>query len=230
MCPHCEKPLYGSASRGKLGKYYAAYHCNRSHYFRVPVDEFNEKVTNYVKSIKIAPEYIEALTSTVIAEWQRREAEVIQDDQSVNSRIAQLTAEARLTVDKMKYLSSETAIKYMEEDLLKIEAQIAELKTQKDEVSNDNNSANMEVVMKYIEYFLEHLEYLLLQQMNPLAKAGYFGVLFDKAPTYNEIAGLGTHNLTAALELNELFRAKNDDSGHLAEGVGFEPTEPLQAQ
>jgi hypothetical protein len=60
--------------------------------------------------------------------------------------------------------------------------------------------------------------------MNPLAKAGYFGILFDKAPTYNEIAGLGTHNLTAAPELNQLFRAKNVDSGDLAEREGFEPS------
>lgn len=49
----------------------------------------------------------------------------------------------------------------------------------------------MKTVMEYMKYFLEHLEYLVLQQMNPIAKAGYFGVLFDKAPTYEEIK-LGT--------------------------------------
>lgn len=69
--------------------------------------------------------------------------------------------------------------------------------------------------MDYIKYFLEHLEYLLLQQMNPVAKAGYFGVLFDKAPTYDEIAGLGTPRMTAALELNRLFVQKDLESGNL---------------
>lgn len=34
MCPECEKPLYGSANRGRHGGYYKAYHCHsRGHYF-----------------------------------------------------------------------------------------------------------------------------------------------------------------------------------------------------
>jgi site-specific DNA recombinase len=28
LCPHCNKPLFGSASRGRSGKHYPAYHCN----------------------------------------------------------------------------------------------------------------------------------------------------------------------------------------------------------
>lgn len=36
MCSECEKPLFGSSTRGRHGKYYSAYHCNkRGHYFRV---------------------------------------------------------------------------------------------------------------------------------------------------------------------------------------------------
>lgn len=53
MCPHCEKPLYGSASRGRLGKYYPAYHCNkRGHYFRVPRDQFDKTIRKFIKNIK----------------------------------------------------------------------------------------------------------------------------------------------------------------------------------
>ena len=40
-CPTCHNPLLGSASRGKMGKYYAAYHCsNHGHYYRIPKQEF----------------------------------------------------------------------------------------------------------------------------------------------------------------------------------------------
>ena len=222
MCPHCELPLYGSASRGKLGKHYEAYHCNRGHYFRVPKKQFNEVVTSYVKTIHISPDYMTALETAVLAEWERRQAELTVDDQNLDGRIAALKNQTGALVNKIKFLTSEVAIKYMEEELVKTETQIAELTAQKEEIINDK-PIDIRRVMNYVKYFVEHLEYLLLQQMNPVAKAGYFGVLFDKAPTYAEISGLGTPKMTAALELNSLFEHKNNDSETLAGDEGFEP-------
>ena len=50
-CPKCGKILSGSASRGKMGAYYPAYHCSRNgHYFRVPKPEFDQ-VLQYAKYI-----------------------------------------------------------------------------------------------------------------------------------------------------------------------------------
>ena len=37
------------------------------------------------------------------------------------------------------------------------------------------------------EYFLEHLEELVLGSPNPLKRAAYFGLLFDQTPTYEEL-------------------------------------------
>lgn len=224
MCPHCEKPLFGSASRGKLGKYYAAYHCSRSHpYFRVSKKDFDETITSFVKGIRISPEYIEALTKAVMTEWERREVEAHKDDAIIDTRITALRGEAQAAIDKIKFLNSETVIKHMEEQILAAEAQIAELTAQKEKVENEEKTVNMKTVMEYIKYFLEHLEYLVLQQMNPVAKAGYFGVLFDKAPTFAEIK-FGTPKTAAAIELNRLFSTKNIENDYMAGEVGFEPT------
>ena len=45
MCPECDKPLLGSSSRGKSGKHYPAYHCDRrGHYFRVTKQELEDGV------------------------------------------------------------------------------------------------------------------------------------------------------------------------------------------
>jgi hypothetical protein len=221
MCPHCEKPLYGSASRGKLGKYYAAYHCNRDHYFRVSKKEFGETITNFVKSIQISTEYIDALMSAVTTEWERRQVELHKDDILIDSRIEALKKQGQAAIDKIKFLSSEIAINHMEKELLRTEAEIAELNAEKDKVKEEE-PINMKTVMEYVKYFLEHLEYLVLQQMNPIAKAGYFGVLFDKAPTYAEIK-LGTPKTAAAIELNRLFMAKNMNDVHLAGRTGLVP-------
>jgi hypothetical protein len=86
-----------------------------------------------------------------------------------------------MAMDKIKYLNSELAIKYMEEDIVKIEEQIATLVAEQARVK-PKKTVNIETFTSYVRYFLEHLEYLLLHQMNPVAKASYFGLIFDKAP------------------------------------------------
>ena len=65
MCPECEKPLYGSASRA-VGGYYPAYHCDhRGHYFRKTKKEFDATIENFVKNLRISDDYIDALMSAV---------------------------------------------------------------------------------------------------------------------------------------------------------------------
>jgi len=47
-------------------------------------------------------------------------------------QIKELEAEAIITVRKLKYLESETAIRYMESDLISIEQKIKQFKTERD--------------------------------------------------------------------------------------------------
>ena len=219
MCPHCGRPLFGSASRGKLGKYYPAYHCNkRGHYFRVPKKDFDTTVTNFIKNIDLAPGYSEALTKAVIDEWEKRHTESNKDQVSIDTKIEELKTQAKLTADKIRYLSSEVAIKYVEEDLVKIDGEISGLLTEKQKAII-KEPTNMELVMKYIKYFLEHMEELLLQGDNPETRASYFRVLFHKAPTYEELVS-GTLDLAEFIKLNKAYATSET---HLAERQGFEP-------
>ena len=204
MCPHCERPLYGSASRGRLGKYYPAYHCSKDgHNFRVPKKDFEETITKFVQGINLAPNYADELVKTVVAEWDKRQGEIHKDDVNIDQKIIQLKTQVKMTVDKIKYLTSEVAIKYMEEDLVKTEQEIGNLLEEKQKVV-DAKPTDINVVMAYIKYYLEHMEYLLLRSPNPMDRAGYFGVLFDKAPTYEEIKS-ETQDLAYCIKLNKLF-------------------------
>ena len=219
MCPHCEKPLFGSASKGRLGKYYPAYHCNkRGHYFRVPKADFEKTITKFVKGLSISQEYIDELVSVVTEEWNKRQLEDIKDKVNIDSKISALKTQSQMTIEKIKLLNSEVAIKYMEEELVKIELEIADFQAEKEKVAQIE-TPKADLVMAYIKYFLEHMDYLLLEQPNPVNKAGSFGVIFDKAPTYQEIDS-GTRELAQFVALNDVFvRSKN----HLAAGQGFEP-------
>ena len=226
MCPGCRKPLAGSASRGKLGKYYPAYHCSRygDHHYRIPKAEFDQTIERFVEKVQVSTEYMEALEQAVLQEWDKRQASTQQDEVTMETRIAGLKAEARMMVDKIKVLSSETAIKYMEEDLMKVEAQIASLSSQK-EIAMSEKPTDIKVVLGYIKYFVAHLDYLLLKQIDPLKKANFFGVLFKMAPTYNDLI-CGTQTIDQITGLSEIFSLAHSANGNLEGPVGLEPTTP----
>lgn len=60
MCPKCNNPLIGSASRGKSGKYYPAYHCDkRGHYFRIPKQELENTVAEFIGSLQVSQAHID---------------------------------------------------------------------------------------------------------------------------------------------------------------------------
>ena len=211
LCPKCEKPLYGSASRGKLGKYYPAYHCNkRGHYFRVPCPEFNETVEKFVKGLKVTPEYVQDLKSYVMELWEQRQKELAKDNDSISTKVDTLKHQARSIAEKIRHLNSAVAIKYMEEDLVSVENEITSLEDGK--LSDDYKSVDMEVVMDKVGYFLEHLEDLVLDSTKPLKRAEYFSLLFEDKPTYEDLVS-GTPKLAPFIALKDQL-----DSGLVPNG------------
>ena len=207
LCPECRKPLYGSASRGKLGKYYPAYHCNkRGHYFRVPKKDFDATILKFVQNLNITPEYTEKLKKHVLDAWNRQQ-EVVQEDSSIiETKITELKDMAKITAEKIRYLNSEVAIKYMEEDLIKLDSEIKQLEKSKSEKTNEDKKINMEIVVANVTYFLEHLEELLIGSPNRLKRAEYFSLLFEQTPTYEELVS-GTPKLMRYLGLKPQFAA-----------------------
>ena len=186
-CSECGRPLLGSASRGKNGKYYPAYHCsNHGHYFRVPKEELEATVAGFIGLIKPSQEQIDLVTNAVLTEWEKRQQDTIQVLASYDERIAELRAEARQTVQSMKSLTSATAIKYMEEDLMQIEYKVQQLEADKKAVAAAD-IGKIEQVIARVKYFLENMDALLLKQIDPVKKAQFFGVLFDRIPRYSEI-------------------------------------------
>ena len=221
LCPQCEKPLYGSASRGKLGKRYPAYHCNkRGHYFRVPVKEFDDTIQSFIKQLKITPEGVEKLKKAALEEWNRRIANNQKDSSDLDIKIIELKAKSKMVAEKIPVLTSEVAIKYMEEELNEIEKVTVKLQQSKKE--KDQNAVSMEIVLEVVGDYLEHLVELVFSASNPLKGADYFALLFDKTPTYLELKS-GTPKLTPYIELIGLL---NSPKSSLARLKGVEPPTP----
>ena len=100
-------------------------------------------------------------------------------------------------------VESETAIKYMEADLIDIERKIGEVKVAK-EKKKTSNTIDFNKVYGRVKYFLENLDQVLVKQIDPVKKAQFFGVFFDRIPTYEEIK-TGTENPAKITEARKLF-------------------------
>ena len=214
MCPHCSSPLFGSASRGKSGKYYPAYHCNkRGHYFRVNTKEFNETLNTFVQNLKITPEYAEELEAFVLEQWKQRTNQIENDVSDVQVKIDNLQVQARSIAEKIRFLSTETAIKYMEEDLVKIEDEIKILT--ETQLKNKAKTVDMDKVVSTTKYFLEHFEDLLIGSTDPLKRAAYFGLIFEQPPTYGELVS-GTPKLSPFIALKSKIEGVSKPNGESA--------------
>jgi hypothetical protein len=104
---------------------------------------------------------------------------------------------------------------------VKIEEEITGLTTE-EEQTKGTQPINMETIMKRVKYFLEYLDFLLLQQQNPMLQASYFGVLIDKAPNYEEIDS-GTTKKGLVKGLNPIFSFTNRKDDLLVRERGLEP-------
>lgn len=202
-CSKCGSPMYGSSSKGYNGTLYPAYHCSKGHYYRIPKAELENTVTDFIRRISLRPEQIEIITNAVMKEWGNRQTLIEEDIKSFDTQIKELELEADVTVRKLKMVESETAIKFMEADLLKIEQKVRELKIEREKKMNQE-PIDMNKVMSRVKYFLERLDELLVKQIDPVKKAQFFGAFFERIPKYSELKS-GTEKGALLTGVSKLF-------------------------
>jgi site-specific DNA recombinase len=219
LCPECKKPLLGSASRGKCGKYYPAYHCSKyGHNFRVSKQNLEQAVDLFLSRIETNPEKLAVVFEKIEESWKAVQERHQEQLTVFDTQIAHLESEARTSVDKIKVLSSPTAMKYLEEDLLKTEESIKQVTLKKEEYMNKKPVDICKIIAR-AKYLVEHFDELLKKQIDPVKKAQFFGALFDKLPTYEELIGgtLKTPLFTGASSGLIVSNALNFPFGDLTE-------------
>ena len=225
LCPECRGSLLGSASRGKTGKYYPAYHCsNKGHYFRVPKDHMDEKIAQFISRIKVNQDQIDLLLTTVRQEFERRQALSGNDVQTIDKQIRALKGEAEAALSKIMLLSNSTAITYLENEIEQIHKKITSLEKEKQQMKS-KKPINIDRVLARVRYFLENLDLLLLKQPNPHKKAQLFGVLFDRLPTYADL-DYGTQKTLLFTGVNPIFALASLEKSQMVTSRGIEPRLP----
>ncbi len=76
----------------------------------------------------MVPGYNERTLGAVMGEWEKRHASLRRDIAIRHMHVGELEAEVKAILNHLKFLTSETATRYMEEDLIRIEAEIAAIK------------------------------------------------------------------------------------------------------
>lgn len=174
----------------------------------VPKPEFDKTLEDFVRTITVKPEYIDDIIAAIAELWRERQAKQLEANQQRLEYRQSLQNQIRATVDRMRVVTSETALTYLEEDIISAENELAKL--DKEIANQPNLQAEFDQVLQYTKYILEHLPELLLDLCNPLRKAAFFAAIFNKVPTYDEIK-FGTHKNSSLPEVNELFRIRMDD-------------------
>ncbi len=187
LCPECGGTLYGSFSRGRNGTRYPSYHCSKqkTHYFRVPTDKFDISIREFVSRVKVTREGIDKLKEKVMTKWQENVSTGQRDVQTVEDKIKELEDQKKLIGNQLFRLTSDEAIKMMEEKIAEITKEIKQLRETKAEQEDENIS--MEIILAIVGEYLENLQNLLLGGSDPIKRAIYFGILFAKTPTYQDL-------------------------------------------
>lgn len=223
LCPECSGSLLGSASRGRNGKRYPAYHCsNKGHYFRVPKDDMDEKITEFISRVKVNQDQIDLLIEVVRQEFNRRQGLSGDNERVIEKRIQSLKGEAEAALSKIMLLSNSTAITYLENEIEQIHQKINKLEKKKSRMKA-KKPINIERVLARVRYFLENLDSLLLHQQNPHRKAQLFGALFNQLPTYTDL-DYGNTKTPHFTGVNPIFTLAHMEKSLMvnSKGVNFE--------
>ena len=187
MCPQCNKPLSGSTSRGKTGKYYSYYHCDkRGHKFRVTKEDLETKVYDFINDLVFSKERVDEVFAAVRKKYEQHLALYEAKTSAIESQITQLEAQARELTKSFTTIAS-SAQKYVNEELEDIDQQIKHLALERTNMET-KKPMDIDKVIARVRKFSENIGQVINQQSSDTKKAQLFGVVFKKLPTYNDLA------------------------------------------
>jgi len=195
-CPECGRLFCGSASRGRLGKYYPAYHCSHhGHYLRIPKERFEQSIYEFVSHITTKSGYIEKIAGYVITEWHKRENQNANNIKSMQSEIAVMEENIRIFVSNMKYMKSAISIAYAEDEITSIESEIGKAREVVAYYQDKIVPSDTEIEHRIKQLLLDIGDLISSGDCDYTIRALHFALLFKNIPSYYEIAECDPINL-----------------------------------
>lgn len=209
-CPVCNSTLKGSASTGRSGKRYPAYHCSKGHKrWGVNANEFNQTIYDFINQIEFDEGHHRLLKALFYEKWDKRRTNVIEESQVKENHVNNVLAEQKAVFKRIKQTDSDIVRKAFEKEYEELEEKLKQARKTRD--VQVKKEINAKLGFKYAKYFMEHLEELLIDTENVRRQQQLFGMMFNELPTYDEIVD-GTANLAEYFRLNnEKIRSCDPD-------------------
>lgn len=199
LCPYCKHPFWASASKGKSGGHFPAYHCSKGHkYFRIKLSTFHTTIKKFLQSLDITPADLLRFKKVLLEEALDLEKHVVEDKIIYEERIIEIAREQQLIKTQIRASSSPTVIEMLNEDVEKLQAEKVQLMVNRDK--KEDQEFELQTAINKANYLLEHLEELIFGASNPIQSAALFGILFTETPTYQDLIA-GTPKLEPYVKL-----------------------------
>lgn len=217
-CHICGSPLMASASKSKSGKYIPRYHCARKHkYWSENKKEFEKTIYNFIHELRFARDYFPLFKEIVLDVWQQKQQSAVQDSLTYGQRVNDLRAEKQLILDRVKSIDSKVLLDELAKDMERVNRELEQAEGNRN--TKESHEHDIDLLLTYTQYFVEHLEELLIDRDNPAKQTALFELLFEQMPTYQKIVS-GTPELALVFDLNE-DSAK--EKSRYVDLTGFEP-------
>lgn len=199
MCPVCRKPFRGSASRGRGGQRFPAYHCDRKHK-RIGIKKgvFDATVVNFIEQLHLAPEYAPYVQDVAAALYEKRTNKLAAVSAEMREASAGLELKKAEAVKAFVEATSPVVRAALEQKVEEIEAQIIASKTQATAVTL--NRRDIDDYLSAVRNVLEHPEILLENAESTLSQRETYSLVFTALPTISEL-GDGTAKLSPFFRL-----------------------------
>lgn len=200
-CPFCGKPLLGSASRSKSGRHIPRYHCARNHkYWSVNKKELESNVYDFIRRLNFTDDYFKLFKEIVLDVWRQKQKETVDESLTYGQRVNSLRAEKKLLIDKIKSIDSKDVIEELAKDVERANTELGVAEEKRN--VRESKEHDIDLLLTYTEYFVEHLEELLINRNNPAQQTALFEFLFEEMPSYQKLVS-GTPDLSLVFKLNQ---------------------------
>ena len=217
-CELCNKPLLASSPKGKSGKKFPTYHCDRNHkYWGVPRQKLHDQIYSFLESVKFDKDFLRLFKGVVLDTWKKKQKEAQQEAIDYGKNVIRLQGEQQAWLDKVPIVTGKIMMKKVEDEINKIELNIAQAKQQRDK--REDEQVDIEETINLYIYFMEHPDKLIRNEPDPQQKGVLFGLLFEEIPTYENLVS-GTPNLDGIFSLKEIKIGKKVD---MVRPEGLEP-------
>ena len=224
LCPLCKSEMLASASKGKSGAKFEAYHCGgaktgkRTHkFFSISKKDFEESVCTYLDSLKCEEGFLAELEIFLVDEYRTKEKEILVESSAISRTVSDLKAELAKKLDAFTLAETPLMRHMLEEQVNKLDVEIKKVESERGEI--EFNERSIRAFRKYAERVMEHPAEILTNADDLYDRRTLMTLFFEETPTYEEIVS-GTPKLTHVFKLSQEYKI---DKRQLVTLPGIEP-------